>query len=123
MPVTTTPLFKGVNMGNDDMTVRTAERRRSTRAPNTYRATLHDGRNRSVLGRGRTANISENGVLLVLRSSDRIPETGNVCISLMIPADPIAGTTRQVVYRCRIVRRQEMGNMLGLGLEFITKLS
>ena len=105
------------------MTVRTAERRRSVRAPSAHHATLHDNRNRTTLGRGRTANISENGVLLVLHNSERIPKTGNVCLSLIIPADPVLGTKRQVIYRCRIIRRQEMGNMLGLGLEFITKLA
>ena len=104
------------------MSIRTAERRRSVRMSAAHSAVLRDNRNRTVLGRGRTANANENGVLLVVRNSDRIPQEGNVCVSLVIPADPVSGTKRQVIYRCRIAGRYEMGNMLGLGLVFLTKL-
>ena len=103
------------------MSIRTAERRRSVRAPVAHPYVLRDRKNR-VLARGRTANISENGVLTVVRQDPRLPEYGQVVLDLTIPADPIAGTTRTVKYRCRIVRRQELGNMLGLGLEFLQKL-
>jgi len=103
------------------MSVRTAERRRSIRVVAAHPYVLRDRKNR-VLGRGRTANISETGGLTVVRHDPKIPETGQVIVDLTVPADPIAGTTRTVKYRCRIARRQEMGNMVGLGLEFLQKL-
>lgn len=103
--------------------VSAAERRRSIRAATAYFTVLSDRNNRRVLAQGRTANISEEGILLVVRGSGRIPQEGRVCVTIRVPANPALGTTRQVVYRCRIVRRQELGNMLGLGLEFLTKLA
>ncbi len=103
------------------MSTRTAERRRSVRTPVAHPYVLRDRKNR-VLARGRTVNISESGVLTVIRNDTRLPRTGQVVLDLTIPADPIAGTTRTVKYRCRIARRQEMGNMLGLALEFLQKL-
>ncbi|NQU76946.1 MAG: PilZ domain-containing protein [Planctomycetes bacterium] len=105
------------------MSARAAERRRSTRTPAVYFTVLRDGRNRKELASGRTANTSETGVMVLVRSNDKIPIDGKVCATLTLPADPAAGTKRQVVYECRIVRRLEMGNMLGLGLEFLTKLA
>jgi hypothetical protein len=105
------------------MNVRTAERRRSVRMPANHFAIIRDHRNRHELGRGRTADINESGVLVMVHSSERIPESGNVCVSLTLPADPAVGTKRHVIYTCRIVHRKEMGNMIGLGLEFLTKLA
>ena len=103
------------------VTVRTAERRRSVRSAAAHPYVLRDRKNRP-LARGRTANISENGVLIVVRNDDRLPQHGQVILDITVPADPLAGTTRMVKYRGRIVRRQSMGNMLGLGLEFLQKL-
>jgi hypothetical protein len=105
------------------MNVRTAECRRSVRMPASHFAIIRDHRNRRELGRGRTADINEGGVFIVVPSSEKIPESGNVCLSLTVPADPAAGTKRQVIYTCRIVHRKEMGNMVGLGLEFLRKLA
>lgn len=87
-----------------------------------YLATIRDARNR-LLARGRTANISETGVLVVVRRSGLIPETGEIIVDLLIPADPVAGTKREVSYRCRIARRQELANLIGLGLEFLEKVA
>ena len=103
------------------MSIRTAERRRSIRVAAAHPYVLRDRKNR-VIGRGRTSNISEAGVLTVVRDHPRIPDQGQVVLDLTVPADPIAGTTRTVKYRCRVVRRQTMGNMIGLGLEFLQKL-
>ncbi len=103
------------------MNIRTAERRRSVRVSSALPYVLRDRKNR-VLARGRTANISENGVLTVVRHQERLDRQDQVVLDLTVPADPIAGTSRLVKYRCRIVRRQALGNMLGLGLEFLQKL-
>ena len=103
------------------MSVRTAERRRSIRVSAAHPYVLRDRKNR-VIGRGRTANTSETGVLTLVRQRPGLPDSGQVVLDLTVPADPVAGTTRLVKYRCRIIRRQEMGNMVGLGLEFLQKL-
>lgn len=105
------------------MNVRTAERRHNVRLAASYAAVLRDHRNRAVLARGRTADISEHGVFLLLRPGDRLGESPSVCVTLTVPADPVAGTRRQVTYRCRVIHRLELGNRLGLGLEFISKLA
>ncbi len=105
------------------MPTKTAERRRNIRCSAAYFAVLRDHRNRKELCRGRTADISESGVLVVVHDTDKIPQAGNVCVSITIPADPVAGTKRQVIYRCKIARRSVMGNMVGLGLEFLSKLA
>jgi hypothetical protein len=104
------------------MTVRTAERRRNSRLPAAFRAIVRDRRGR-MLARGRTANISENGVFVMLGRSIPADVNDTLMVEMTVPADPIAGTRRLVTYRCRIVRRQQMGNMLGLGLSFTQKLN
>lgn len=104
------------------MTVRTSERRHSVRMAASYMATVRTLRNQ-VIARGRTANISEKGVLVVVRRSRKALEAGDVYLDLVIPADPMAGTRRNVTYMCRVVRRQELANLLGLGLEFVEKVS
>ncbi len=103
------------------MTVRTAERRRHVRVAASYGAVLHNGRRR-VLARGRTVNISENGVFVVVRGRPRLAEVGEVFADLVIPADPVVGTTREVQYRCRVVRTVDLADMTGVGLELIEKL-
>jgi hypothetical protein len=100
-----------------------AERRISVRMAAAYSAVLIDRRNRTILTMGRTANISENGILLVVRLSHRVPVEGEVCVRLTVPSNPLTGDKREVTYLCRIIRRQEMGNMLGLGLQFLKKIA
>ena len=103
------------------MTVRTAERRRNSRLPAAFPTVIRDRRGK-LLAKGRTANISENGVCIMIRRAAGVAIHDTVTIAMTVPADPIAGTRRLVNYRCRVVRRQEMGNVVGLGLTFIEKL-
>jgi hypothetical protein len=103
------------------MTVRLAERRRSVRSTAAYATLLVDPRGR-VLARGRAANISEHGLFIIVSTSDP-PEEGKVAlVEITIPSS-VAGGTRIVVYSCRIVRRQELGQLVGLGVEFREKLA
>ena len=104
------------------MTVQTAERRQEDRVPSAQVAELWDSDNRQMLGRGRTANRSERGVLLVVRREHRIPTEGEVCLRVSTPPSIQDGRGRRMTYLCRIVRGQELGNMLGLGLQFIKKI-
>lgn len=105
------------------MTVRTTERRRSVRMAASFPATIRNFRNR-IVARGRTTDISEGGVFVVVHRNRYIPESGGEAfVDLIIPADPLAGTKREVTYRCKITRRQDLANMLGLGLQFIEKIA
>ena len=107
------------------MTVRTSERRLCTRVAAAYPVVLTDERGRLV-GRGRTANISEGGVLVILRCIRAQHEQAVLIAELTIPSlrdsDTRSGSTRQVRYRCRLVRMQRMGDLSGLGLEFLQKM-
>ena len=107
------------------MTVRTSERRLCTRVAAAYPVVLTDERGRLV-GRGRTANISEGGVLVILRCNRAQHEQAVLIAELTIPGmrdiDTRSAGTRQVRYRCRVVRQQRMGSLSGLGLEFLQKM-
>jgi c-di-GMP-binding flagellar brake protein YcgR len=107
------------------MLSQTTERRRSIRVPAVYPVVIRDRRGK-VLGRGRTANISESGVFAMV--SGRIsPRANQVVVELTVPAhgdaQPRRGDCRTVCYRCRVVRLQAMGRLLGIGVEFLEKLA
>jgi c-di-GMP-binding flagellar brake protein YcgR len=111
------------------MAVGVKERRRDTRVAATYPAAVHTVGGR-LLFEGRTANISENGVFLV--ANGKAPPIGHeAVITLTLPgasaADVRGGRgvrkdTRTVRYRCRIVRTQPIGHLVGLGVEFLEKI-
>ena len=97
------------------MTVRVGERRRSIRLPAAYPTLLAepDGR---VLARGRTANISEHGLFLIISSPTLPPQGHTLVVEITVPAPN--DDVRTISYSCRIVRRQEVGQLVGLGVEF-----
>ena len=108
------------------MSVRSEERRRDFRAPAAHAATIMDARGR-VIARGRSANISENGVMIIIRSNSSLDGLGEVLVELTLPGvskkDVIHGETRTVRYRCRVARVQTLGQLVGLGMEFMEKLA
>ena len=101
------------------MAVRTAERRRSMRVAAAYQALVRDRRGKFV-ARGRTANISHNGVFVVVHARTRAIES-QVVLELSVPSagQGRRGDTRTVVHLCRVVRTENMGDLLGIGLEFV----
>jgi len=108
------------------MLTRVEEKRRHARAAAAYPAAIRDRRGR-VLARGRTANISESGVFVVAKIG-RVPPVGQeIIIDLTVPAVPASCSrrpaSRTVCYRCRVVRAQRLGNLAGLGVEFLEKLA
>ncbi len=109
------------------MTVHTAERRRSMRLIAAYPVTIND-RGGKILARGRTANICEHGIFLVAHDRFRFIEGGEVVVRLTIP-DTSSGrcsrpdASRTVVYVCRVARKQSLGPLTGVGLEFLRKLA
>ena len=107
------------------MTVTTAERRRDTRTAAAFAVTVCD-RRRRLLARGKTANISEAGVFIVVHPSGKPfdPPPKQVLVELTLPAltgNSKRPTTRAVVYLCRVVHTIQLGQMVGLGLQFIEK--
>ena len=102
------------------MTVRVAERRRSVRIPAAYPTLLADPCGQ-VLARGRTANISEQGLFVIVSTPAPPPDGEAVIVEISVPAPN--DDTRTVVYSCRIVRRQAVGHLIGLGVEFAIKLA
>lgn len=104
------------------MSIHIEERRHSVRMSAAHQAVIYD-RRRKPIARGRTANISERGIFVLTRSNHAIAEDQAVFVELIVPEDPCAGTLRQVAYRCRVIRRQELGNMLGIGLELQEKIA
>jgi len=103
------------------LTIRLAERRRSVRLSAAYPATLTDGHGR-FLAKGRTANISEGGAFVLANANSLQPEQV-VVVELSIPAPGRSPNRRVVTYACRIARRQALGQLVGVGVEFLRKLA
>lgn len=106
------------------MSLRIQEKRHSLRAPAAYPAILMD-RKGKPLARGRTANISENGVFLLVNSCRAVNPGEYVLLGLTLPsistrARPDA--KRVVHYRCRVVHSRPLGHLVGIGVEFLTKI-
>jgi len=103
----------------------TAERRSTARASVAHPVLICNRRGR-VLGRGRTGNISENGVFVVVPEPGALARSGQLVIRIELPSTRQArngrNATRQVSYLARVVHSQSLGQMLGLGLEFLQKL-
>jgi hypothetical protein len=97
------------------MTVRVGERRRSIRLPAAYPTLLAEPGGR-VLARGRTANISEHGLFLIVSSPTLPPQGHTLIVEITVPAPN--DDVRTISYSCRIVRRQAVGQLVGLGVEF-----
>ncbi len=108
------------------MTSHKAERRFGARTSRAYPAVLMTKRRR-ILGRGRTANISQRGVYLIADCVDGLPESGELLLELRLPdfTKPSSKTrrTRTVQYTCRVVRSEPVGQLRGLAVQFIEKRS
>ena len=103
------------------MFARATERRLSLRVSTAYPVKILD-EDQSLLTSGRTANLSEDGLMAVVRSCPLPPE---VLIEITLPSMASSrrerGQTRIVYYRARVIRRQIMGNLMGLGVQLLKK--
>ena len=103
------------------MSVRTGERRRSRRGAASHVVAVYaaDG---ALVARGKTSDISENGVLLLAKAGRPVPRSGEVVVEVSIPdagSKPNRrGRMRTVRLGGRIVRAAAMGRLVGLGIEF-----
>ena len=106
------------------MRIRTAERRHSPRIAAVHPMAVRtpDGR---VLVRGWTVNISGSGVFVVANGRCRLPQTKEVTVEMTVPAPSNGrgrgGANRMIRYAGRIVRTQRLGELMGLGIEFLKK--
>ncbi len=106
------------------MSTRVQEKRQSFRVPAAYPAVVID-RKGHVLARGRTANISENGVFILVNPRREIVPQETIILELAVPSTSSRtreNASRLVRYRCRIVHIQRLGHLIGLGVEFLGKL-
>ena len=106
------------------MMVRVEEKRHSIRMPAAYPVVVRDRRG-NLLARGRTANVSEVGAYVLARGGRRVAEGQLALIELVLPASPLCRSrnqTRTVVYTCRIIRCEDLGSMIGLGVQLLEKL-
>jgi hypothetical protein len=93
--------------------------------PAVYPVAVYDRRGR-LLARGRTANISETGVFVIVDMRRDLHVCGQVRVEIVLPATTSKpnrrDATRTLLFASRIIRMQSVGQLLGLGLEFIRKL-
>ena len=108
------------------MTLRIAERRDCIRMPAAHPARLSDSKGRAV-AQARTANISENGAMLLLNTRRKLIVDEELRLELRLPSlegdRPKRRRTRTVVYNCRIVHFESVGQMVGAGIELLGKIA
>jgi len=101
------------------------ERRRAARRPAAYRVVLR-GRRGRLIARGRTVNISPGGVFVLVRPRGPMPRNDRLEIELTLPraqsGPPSRPRSRRARHRCRVVRTERVGEMVGLALELLEKL-
>ena len=98
-----------------------AERRHNNRIPAAYPVVLCN-RAGDVIARGRTANTSPTGMLIITRYSSELCGADELIAHVTMPAPSVGehpSGKRTVTHRCRIARVQCLGNLLGLGVEFL----
>ena len=104
------------------MSVRTVERRRNRRMAGVYPAVIYDEAG-SVIGRGRTGNLSESGAFIITRRRKGLLKAGTMFVEMAVPSAAKTHGRRNIVrtvrLACRLVRTQVLGQLLGLGIEFI----
>ena len=93
--------------------------------PAAYPAVLRDRRGR-ILAQGRAADISENGVFLLVRTRRTLAGAERLHVELVVPLTASIRNRRQgtrtVRYVCRVVHTRLLGQWVGVGLEFLSKL-
>ena len=93
-------------------------RRRSTRKGTTRQVTLRSPEG-EVLAEGIITNISEEGAFVVLRAAPDLVTDGVTILEMKVSgsADDEGSETRR--QRGRVVRFRKMGDLTGLGIEFV----
>ena len=104
------------------MSSRTGERRRKQRVGTSGSAILRDA-NQRFIARCSVTNISSAGVFVMTRDVPDLPRAGEVYLEMALPeGDGPDAPRRTSVYVCRVIRTQQLGQLVGLGLELVEKL-
>ncbi len=106
------------------MNISLLDQRQGVRTSSAYAVRLSDPTGRAF-GQGRTANVSENGVLVLVNTSKDVEVNELVLLDMVLPGIP--GSTRQcsartVTYQARVANVRYIGHMLGIGLELVKKV-
>jgi hypothetical protein len=107
------------------MTVMVRERRGTLRVAAAYPVVVRDRRGR-IIAKGRTANISQSGIYLILPARTEITPGASFNLELSLPGIDNRGNLgarRTVNYRGRVVRVDPLGQLLGTGIELQRKLN
>ncbi len=92
--------------------------------PAAYPAQVAD-RAGKLISHGRTTNISESGMLVICNQPVRKNFPTEVTLTVMVPGtsekDVLHNSKRAVRYLCRVARIRKLGQLVGLGLEFVEK--
>lgn len=107
------------------MSTEVAERRQNVRVAASYAVSLADRKGRFI-ARGRTANISQSGLLAVLDLRRPLAQEA-VQVKVTVPAAGIEagrkGAMRTVIYSARVVRQEQVGHLTGVAVDFLQKIS
>ena len=106
------------------MTVLTGERRSCVRVPAAYTVRLFSRRG-AFLGRGRVADISQNGAYMLAGIHRALQRDDLLEAELTLPAlaaDQHPHAVRQVRYLCRVAHANDLGDLWGIGIELLKKL-
>ena len=103
----------------------TTDRRTAGRLSTAFPVAVCD-RNGRLLAKGRSANVSAQGLFVVASARHNLQTRTRVRVFLRVPdASDRAGRrkrTRPAEYVCRVARVQQLGDLVGLGLEFVKKV-
>jgi c-di-GMP-binding flagellar brake protein YcgR len=103
---------------------RVAERRQSVRAAGAHPVSLFDSRD-NLLGSGRTVNISAGGLFAIFDTTESFEVNSRVVVQMTLPAMPGSlrpDKPRLVSYTARVANVRHVGQLLGLGLELLSKV-
>jgi c-di-GMP-binding flagellar brake protein YcgR len=108
------------------MSIRTTDRRRNDRVAAAHPVTVYDRGGRSLL-HGRTANVSEGGMLLLTDSRLALRLKGELTFEIALPGGkaPRAHhhhSMRLVRYLGRVARVEEIGQVIAVAVELIGKV-
>jgi hypothetical protein len=99
-----------------------AEKRLSLRMSAAYPVRIRNRRG-MLLTAGRTANISENGLFALVHNQVNLPD--EVLVEVTLPSAASTGhrdAKRTVVYTAQVIRKQVLGNLMGVGIMLVEKL-
>jgi c-di-GMP-binding flagellar brake protein YcgR len=107
------------------MSIRTTDRRRNDRVAAAHPVTVYDRGGRCLL-HGRTANVSEGGMLLMTDSRLALRLKGELAFEIALPGGNTPRTRhhglRLVRYVGRITRVEEIGQAIVLAVQLSGKL-